>query len=81
MVWVEDDPEVICSKMFDDEKGAVAFAKSKEDYLIFGLIHQEKMETFSWKLLPYGRYQPYRLLIPLYRKHKKNILNFLKNIL
>lgn len=60
VVWIESDPGKIYSKMFDVKKEAQEFAKAKgENYLIFALIKQSRMEEFSWRLLPYGRYKFY----------------------
>lgn len=67
VVWIEDDPGKIYSRMFDNETEAEAFAKDKKDYLIFTLITQKNMEDFSWELLPYGRHKIYRTLFRLYR--------------
>lgn len=63
VVWIEKDPDTIFSKMFESEKDALSFAKSKTDYLIFKLITHQHMKEFSWKLLPHGQYRLYKILI------------------
>lgn len=63
VVWIEDDPEKIYSKMFEGKKEAEEFTKEKKDYLVFSLEKQSNMEKFAWKLLPYGRYKLYLRLI------------------
>lgn len=79
VVWIEDDPEKIYSKMFDTEKKAKKFAKGKKDCLVFILENQSNMEEFSWKLLPYGRYKLYLRLIGSLHTRKINILKKIKN--
>lgn len=63
VVWIEDDPKKIYSKMFDVQKEAKKFVQGKKDFLIFALKSQSNMEDFVWKLLPYGRYKVYLSLI------------------
>lgn len=63
VVWIEDNPLKIYSKMFDKEKDAKDFGQKKKDYLIFALERQENMQEFSWKLLPYGKYRIYLNLV------------------
>lgn len=81
IVWVEDNIHEIHSKMFDDEKEAVEFAKSKNEYIIFSLIKQNNMEDFSWRILPYGNYKIYLILLRNYHRYKGNILKFLKKVI
>lgn len=78
VVWIEQDPERIYSKMFEDEKIADKFAKSKKDYIIFALVKQENMEEFEWVLLPYGHHDLYKKLLRYYQKHKHNIGTLLR---
>jgi hypothetical protein len=73
VVWIESNPEEIYSKMFEGKKAALAFAKGKDDFLLFRLIAQKKMEKFSWELLPYGRYKYYLAALEMYRKPKAGI--------
>ncbi len=72
VVWITDSSDEIHSHMFETETEADAFGKTKGTFLIFSLIKQEKMQTFSWKLLPYGQYELYHKLMTLYFKHKDN---------
>lgn len=67
MVWIDEDPGKIYSKMFSDEKKAYQFSRGLKDYLIFSLIEHKDMEEFSWELLPYGRHKIYNTLFRLYR--------------
>ncbi len=80
VVWVEDAIHEIQSKMFEDEKEAAQFAKYKKDYIIFSLIKQKNMETFSWKILPYGNYKIYLMLLRMYYRFRGNLLKILKKI-
>lgn len=80
VVWVENNIHEIHSRMFEDEKEAAQFAKDKHEYVIFSLIKQNNMETFSWKLLPYGNYKIYVMLMRFYHRFKGNLLKVLKKI-
>lgn len=80
VVWVEDNIHEIHSKMFEDEKKAAEFAKEKKDYIIFSLIKQDNMETFSWKILPYGNHKVYLMLLRNYHRFRGNFLKLLKKI-
>lgn len=80
VVWVENSIQEIHSRMFEDEKAAADFAKGKQDYIIFSLIKQQKMETFSWKILPYGNYRIYLMLLRNYYRFRGNVLRVLKKI-
>jgi len=77
VVWIETDPKKIYSKMFDEIEQALAFTKSKTDYLVFKLDRQEKMEKFEWSILPYGRYQEYDMAIKLYQKFGTGVIKAL----
>jgi hypothetical protein len=77
VVWIEDDPEEIYSRMFESEVEAEAFAQSKKDYLIFALIQQQDMRDFSWRLLPYGRADLYTKLFRNYKKYQGKVLETL----
>ena len=67
VVWIDDDPEKIYSKMFDTEEKAQKFAGQKKDFVIFSLETQTNMDEFSWKILPYGKYRVYLNLVKGYR--------------
>ena len=81
VVWVENNIHEIHSKMFEDEKEAADFAKEKNEYIIFSLIKQNNMETFSWKILPYGNHKVYLMLMRMYHKFKGNLLKVLKKVM
>lgn len=81
VVWVENNIHEIHSKMFEDEKEAADFAKNKNEYIIFSLIKQNNMETFSWKILPYGNFKVYIMLMRLYHRFKGNLLKVLKKVM
>lgn len=82
VVWVEQDPQKIYSKMFDTEKAAERFVKGKkEDYIIFALETQSNMEEFSWRILPYGKYKLYSLLVKSLHLSKANLLQVIKKAL
>lgn len=74
VVWVEDGLEKISSKMFSSRKEASEFAKNKKDYLIFALEHQNNMEEFCWKLLPYGRHKLYLAVLKTFKRSENSIL-------
>lgn len=80
VVWIENSIDEIHSRMFEDEKEAADFAKDKKDYIIFSLLKQKNMETFSWKLLPYGNYRIYLMLIRNYYRFRGNLLKIVKKI-
>jgi hypothetical protein len=63
VVWIEDDPEKIYSRMFDEKKEALKFTQNIEHFIMFSLETQENMEEFEWKLLPYGHYRMYLSLV------------------
>lgn len=71
VVWVEDNPRTIFSRMFEDEKEAEDFAEGKKDYIIFRLLYQKNMEEFSWEILPYGHHKIYTILVKTFRFLKK----------
>jgi hypothetical protein len=73
VVWIENDPVRIYSRMFNDEEKAEDFGKQKEDYVIFSLVKQENMKMFEWKLLPYGKHKTYLRLFKGYRKLKGSV--------
>lgn len=68
VVWIQDDPEKIYSKMFDNEVEAKKFGKNKKDHLIFKLVKQKEMREFTWELMPYGNHKAYSLLFTAYKK-------------
>ncbi|MCH8821506.1 hypothetical protein IID23_03195 [Patescibacteria group bacterium] len=74
VVWVEDDPKRIYSKMFESVKDVEKFAKEKQDYIVFKLIRQKNLEEFEWEIMPLGRYQLYETLLKNYNKHRTKIL-------
>jgi hypothetical protein len=73
VVWIENDPKRIYSKMFDTVKEAEGFAKEKKDYIIFRLLKQKDLKEFSWEILAYGQHKLYNLLVSNYQKHKDKI--------
>jgi len=81
VVWIESDPEKIYSKMFDSEKEAEKFAKVKVDYIVFALERQRNMEEFSWRILPYGKYKLYLLLVKSLNLRNSNLLKSIKKAL
>lgn len=81
VVWIEDNPEKIYSKMFNSEAEAKKFSAEKKDFVVFALEKQTNMEEFSWKLLPYGRYKLYLRLIKTLRSSNSGILEQMKNVL
>ncbi len=81
VVWIEDNIFEIHSRMFEDEKEAAQFAKAKKDYIIFSLIKQKNMETFSWKILPYGNHKMYLMLLRLYFLFRDNLLKLVKKVI
>lgn len=80
VVWIERDPEKIYSKMFDTEKAAEQFAKTKGDYIIFALEKQRNMEEFCWRILPYGRYVLYKRLVKTVQGSKNSFTRYLMDI-
>ena len=74
VVWVEDAPKRIYSKMFESVKDVEKFAKEKQDYIVFKLIRQKNLEEFEWEIMPLGRYQLYETLLKNYNKHRTKIL-------
>jgi len=74
VVWVEDDPKLIYSKMFESVKDVEKFAKGKLDYIVFKLIRQKNLEEFEWEIIPLGRYQLYETLLKNYNKNRTKIL-------
>lgn len=81
VVWVEDNPDKIYSKMFDNEEEADKFGSGKNDYVIFSLEKQSHMEEFEWKILPYGRYKLYQRLIKTLRSSDSTIVEQMKDAL
>ena len=73
VVWIEDDPRTIYSRMFESKKDALVFAKDKEDFLLFELFQQDNMEEFCWKLLPYGRHKVYTGILNVMSNPKNGI--------
>ncbi len=81
VVWIEDKPEEIYSRMFEDEAEAAEFAKGKKDSLIFALITQKDMTDFSWRILPYAKHDIYMKLFRSYKKYQGKVLDFLSKLL
>ena len=78
VVWITDDGQnKIHSRMFDSETEADRFGRNKRDFIIFKLLQQQDMETFSWELLPYGKYKMYQRVIKWY-KMLARVLPFLR---
>lgn len=80
VVWIEDNPDRIYSKMFIDVEKAKHFSRSKKDYIIFALVKQKNMQDFEWKILPYGKHRLYQLAIRLYRKYGSGIIKLLNKM-
>jgi len=78
VVWIKDDSGRIYSKMFNQVEKARKFAETKKDYIIFGLVKQQKMKDFEWKLLPFGEHRLYKLAIRLYQKYGNKLVKLLK---
>ena len=68
VVWIDREPGKIYSKMFENIDDAVKFGEKKVDFIIFSLVHQEGMEEFEWRLLPYGKFRLYLSFVSSYLK-------------
>lgn len=81
VVWLDKDPERIYSKMFDSVEEATVFTKDLKDFIVFSLVSQEGMETFEWKLLPFGQHSLYIKAVRIYQNNKEHLLKLIKTFL
>ncbi len=80
VVWVEENPKEIHSHMFSILEEAVAFGRTKNDFIIFKLLKRKKFEEFSWELVSAGKNKEYLTLVTTYLKHRKKFFYLLQKI-
>jgi hypothetical protein len=67
VVWIEKDLDEIYSRMFDDEKAAERFGRTKKDFVVFRLLWQRNLKEFGWVILPYGKQRLYKTFLKIYK--------------
>jgi hypothetical protein len=68
VVWLNSNPEILKSKMFDSIDDAVNYGKSKGTFLVMELENQGGGE-YQWKLLPYGQHESYKTALTVFNWH------------
>jgi hypothetical protein len=69
VVWIGDRSDTIKSRMFETEEEADRFGQEKGDFIVFRLVQQEEMKTFTWEVLPYGQHRLYQKIVDFYKRH------------
>lgn len=68
VAWIEEQDNILFSKMFDSLAEAKKFTKKKEHSLIFKLLRRKDLE-FKWELIDYGKAKDFFALVKIYREY------------
>ena len=59
LTWIDpNDYSILDSGMYNSVEEALADSKGKKNFMVFQL-KERKGDTYSWQLLPYGKYNEY----------------------